>query len=258
MVSAAIERRIAPQPRQIRLSKPHFIHASSLAEVGGQMRSHPTKNIAGLIRHDSCLRPPLIPGSVSCLRKFMALKAIIYKAVVQLSDMDRNIYGDYPLTIARHPSETDERMLIRLLAFALNVPADKDDGVIEFAKDMWDADEPALWHKDLTGQIKHWIEVGQPDDKRLLRTTSRVGRVSVYSFSASTPVWWRDIKPKLDRARNLSVWQIPADQSRVLAGLAQRSMELQVTVQDGAIWVGDGGRSIEVEPLRLGGLPNPA
>ena len=125
----------------------------------------------------------------------MALKATIYKANVQLSDIDRGIYGDYPLTIARHPSETDERMLIRLLAFALNVLPDDSHGTLEFAKDMWDADEPALWHKDLTGQILHWIETGQPDEKRLLRTTSRVGRVSVYSFSASTPIWWKGDRP---------------------------------------------------------------
>lgn len=183
----------------------------------------------------------------------MALKATIYKAHIQLSNIDRNVYGDYPVTIARHPSETDERMLIRLLAFALNVPEDDDRSTLEFAKDMWDADEPGLWQKDLTGHIEHWIEVGQPDEKRLLRATSRVGRVSVYSFSASTPIWWKGIETKLTRARNLSVWQIPADQSQALAALAQRTMELQVTVQDEAIWVGDGTRSIEVALRRLCG-----
>ena len=183
----------------------------------------------------------------------MALKATICKASVQLADIDRGVFGDYPIVIARHPSETDERMLIRLLAFALNVPADNDRGALEFAKDMWDADEPGLWQKDYTGDIVHWIEVGQPDEKRLLRATSRVGRVSVYSFSASTPIWWQSLASKLTRARNLSVWQIPAEQSHALAALAQRTMELQVTVQDGAIWVGDGTRSIEVSPQRLCG-----
>jgi len=183
----------------------------------------------------------------------MALKAIIYKAVVQLSNMDRNLYGDYPLTIARHPSETDERMIIRLLAFALNIPDDNENGALEFAKDMWDADEPALLRKDLTGQIRHWIEVGQPDEKRILRVTSRVERVSIYSFSSSTAIWWKGIEAKLTRARNLSVWQIPSEQSRALSALAQRSMELQVTVQDETIWVGDGDRSIEVAPARLAG-----
>ncbi len=183
----------------------------------------------------------------------MALKATIHKADLQLSDIDRGIYGDHPITIARHPSETDERMLIRLLAFALNVPADNEHGALEFAKDMWDADEPGLWQKDLTGYIAHWIEVGQPDDRRLLRASARVGRVSVYSFSASTPVWWNGIESKLTRARNLTVWQIPAEQSQELAALAERTMELQVTVQDGAIWVGNGTRSIEVAPRRLCG-----
>lgn len=191
----------------------------------------------------------------------MALKATIYKARVELADMDRQVYGDHDLIIARHPSETDERMLIRLLAFALNVPANNDHGALEFGKDMWDADEPALLQKDLTGQIDHWIDVGQPDEKRLLRTSSRTGRVSVYSFSTNAAAWWAGIAPQLSRCRNLTVWQVPAGQSGALAALAQRSMKLQVTVQDGTVWVGDGARSVEVVPLRLHGSPengNPA
>ena len=186
----------------------------------------------------------------------MALKATIYKARLELADMDRQVYGDHDLIIARHPSETDERMLIRLMAFALNAPADNGHGALEFGKDMWDADEPALLQKDLTRQITHWIDVGQPDEKRMLRTSSRSGRVSVYSFSSSTPGWWKDLATKLTRCRNLTVWQVPPGQSRALAALAQRSMKLQVTVQDGAIWIGDGGRSVEVAPLRLFGTPD--
>ena len=185
----------------------------------------------------------------------MALKAIIYKASVQLADMDRHSYGDYDATIARHPSETDERMLIRLLAFALNVPGGNDQGELAFAKDMWDSDEPALWQKDLTGQIRHWIEVGQPDDRRMMQAGSRSGRVSVYSFSSSTSQWWAGIGAKISRARNLNVWQVPSHQSQTLAVLANRSMKLDVTVQDGTIWVGDGQRSVEVSPLRLFGSP---
>ena len=183
----------------------------------------------------------------------MSLKATIYKANVQLSDIDRGVYGDFPAVLARHPSETDDRMMIRLLAFALNQPSDSDAGALEFAKDMWEADEPGLWQKNYTGDIVHWIEVGQPDEKRLLRASSRVGRVSVYSFSASTPIWWKAIESKLTRAKNLTVWQIPAEQSQALAALAQRTMELQVTVQDGGIWIGDGVHSIEVTPRRLCG-----
>ena len=183
----------------------------------------------------------------------MALKATIYKANVQLADMDRQIYGDHGLTIARHPSETDERMMIRLLAHALNAPADTDHGALEFAKDLWDTDEPALWQKDLTEQIVQWIDVGQPDEKRLLRASPRAEHVRVYSFTASTPIWWAGIATKVTRAANLVVWQVPAEQSQALAGLAQRTMQLQVTVQDGHVWVGDGAQSVEITPRKLYG-----
>ena len=181
----------------------------------------------------------------------MALTASIHKASLQLADMDRNVYGDHAVTIARHPSETDERMMMRVLAFALHVPVDNHHGALEFATSLWDTDEPDLWQKDLTGQITHWLEVGQPDDKRLMKASPRAERVTVYSFASSTPVWWSGIATKITRARNLTVWQVPADQSQALAELAQRTMQLQVTVQDGTVWIGDGQRSVEITPQRL-------
>ena len=181
----------------------------------------------------------------------MAIKATIYKATLQIADMDRGVYVDHAVTVARHPSETDERMMVRLLALALNLPADTDHGALELAKDLWEADEPALWHKDLTGELKHWIEVGQPDDKRLMRAAGRSDRVSVYSFSASTPIWWSGIANKLTRAGKLSVWQVDAAESQALAALAQRTMHLQLSVQDGTVYIGDGQRTVEVTPRRL-------
>lgn len=181
----------------------------------------------------------------------MALKATIYKANLQIADMDRNVYVDHAVTIARHPSETDERMMIRLLALALNLPADTDHGTLELAKDLWDNDEPALWHKDLTGEIKHWIDVGQPDEKRLLKASGRADRVTVLSFSASTPIWWAGIANKVARASNLEAWQIDVVHSQALAGLAQRTMQLQLSVQDGAAWLGNGTDLIEITPLKL-------
>ena len=181
----------------------------------------------------------------------MALKATIYKANLQLADMDRNVYGDHGVTIARHPSETDERMMMRVLAFALNVPADNHNGALEFAKSLWDTDEPDLWQKDLTGQIVHWLEVGLPDDKRLMKASPKAERVTVYTFASSTSVWWSGIATKITRARNLTIWQVPAEQSQALASLAQRTMQLQITVQDGIVWIGDGQRSVEVTPQRL-------
>ncbi len=165
--------------------------------------------------------------------------------------MDRGIYTDHALTIARHPSETDERMMVRLLAYALHAPADNDQGALELAKSLWDTDEPDLWQKDLTGRIVHWIDVGQPDDKRLMKACGRADRVSIVSYSASTPLWWSAIRNKVSRARNLSVWRLPAEQSAELAGLAARGMQLQVTVQDGRVWIGNGATSVEIEPQRL-------
>ncbi len=190
----------------------------------------------------------LNPGTI-----FMALKATIYKAQIQLSDIDHHVYCDHSVTLARHPSETDERLLVRLLAFTLNAPPGQDEPPLEFAKDMWEPDEPSLWQKDATGRILHWIEVGQPDEKRLLRTSARVDRITAYSFTSSTGIWWKGLETRLTRLRNLTIWQIPADQSQALSALAQRAMQLQVTVQDAAIWVGDGTRSVEVSPKRLWG-----
>ena len=181
----------------------------------------------------------------------MALKSTIYKAQLQLADMDRHVYADHALTLARHPSENEERLMMRVLAFALHVAADDTHGQLEFTKGLSDADEPALWHKDLTGQLLHWIELGQPDERRLLKAAGRAERVTVISYAASTPVWWAPLKGKLTRASNVTVWQVPADQSQALAALAQRGMNLQVTVQDGIVWVGDGQRSVQIEPVKL-------
>ena len=181
----------------------------------------------------------------------MALKATIHKAQLAIANMDRGIYGDQQIIIARHPSETDERMMIRLLAYALHVPADEKKGKLEFAKDLWDVDEPALWHKDYTDAVLHWIDVGQPDDKRLMRAAGRADRVTAYSFASSTAVWWKTMETKLTRAANLVVWQIDAPQSQALARLAERSMQLQVTVQDGTVWMSTTSDSVEITPRRL-------
>ncbi|MEN9453476.1 MAG: hypothetical protein RLZZ369_2535 [Pseudomonadota bacterium] len=158
----------------------------------------------------------------------MALKATIYKAQINLADMDRNVYADPTLTIARHPSETDERMMVRVLALALGWPEDTNEGTLELAKDMWEPDEPALWHKNFSDEIMHWVEVGQPDDKRVMKACGRARRVTVWAFQNSTPIWWDNLTNKVSRANNLTVWQIPTEQSQALGALAQRSMQLQV------------------------------
>ncbi len=181
----------------------------------------------------------------------MAIKATVYKAGVQIADMDRSVYADHTLTLARQPSETDERLMVRLLAFALHVPADDHQGALQVARGMADADEPDLWQKSLTGELLHWVEVGQPDERRLIKACGRAARVTLYIYSHAASIWWAGVQPKLARLSNLAVWQLPAEQSQALATLAARSMALQVTVQEGQVWVGDAHTSIEIHPQPL-------
>ena len=181
----------------------------------------------------------------------MALKSTIHKATLQIADMDRQLYAEHALTLARHPSETDERLMMRLLAFALHVPHDTHHGALVFARGLSDSDEPDLWRHDLTGQLMQWLEVGQPDERRLLKASGKARHVVLMGYNNSTPIWWAGIQNKLTRLDNLDVWQVRAEQSQALAGLCERSMQLQLTVQDGHVWVSDASRSVEVEPLPL-------
>jgi uncharacterized protein YaeQ len=181
----------------------------------------------------------------------MALKSTVFKAQLQIADMDRALYADHAITLARHPSENDERMMMRLLAFALAVPADDLRGKLEFTAGLSDPDAPDLWQKDLTGELVQWVEVGQPDDRRLAKACGRAEQVKLWAFSSAVPIWWQALEGKVVRLPNLEVWQVPAEQSKELALLAERTMQLQVTVQEGQIWVGNASRSVTVEPRQL-------
>ena len=181
----------------------------------------------------------------------MGLKATVYKATLELSDMDRHVYETFPVVLARHPSETDERMMIRLLAYALHVADPGDRTPLELTQDLWDPDLPALIQNDLTGRIAHWIEVGQPDERKILRAAARADQVTIYSFGPES--WWPALAGKLARVRNVQAWRISDEQVESLATLAERTMVLQVTVQDGALYVGNGRLSIEITPARLHG-----
>jgi uncharacterized protein YaeQ len=176
----------------------------------------------------------------------MALKATIFKADLQIADMDRHYYADHALTIARHPSETDERMMVRVLVYALYA----QDG-IAFTKGLFDVGEPEVWVKDLTGTIKLWIDIGQPDDTRLRRACGRAEQVVAVCYSSSCEAWWKQIENKLERLSNLTVLQVPRETSQALAALAERSMQLQCTVQDGEVWINTESERIGVQLNRL-------
>ncbi|MCS6762753.1 MAG: YaeQ family protein [Candidatus Protistobacter heckmanni] len=178
----------------------------------------------------------------------MALRSTIYKADLQIADMDRNYYGSHALTVARHPSETDERMMVRILTFALNA-----EEALAMSKGLSGPDEPDIWAKDLTGAIEHWIDLGQPDEKRMSKASSRATRATVYPFGPAADVWWKPLENKVARLDNLRIVRIAARSAQALAGLAERGMELQVTVQDGQAWVSSAKDSVEVELETLKG-----
>ncbi len=180
----------------------------------------------------------------------MALKATIFKAELQIADMDRGYYGGHTLTLARHPSETDERMMVRLLAFALFA-----DEHLEFGRGLSTEDEPALWLKDLTGAVKLWIEVGLPDEREIRKACGRADRVVVLCYGGrGADLWWNQSRDKLERLRNLAVMNLPVGVTQELAGLARRNMSLQCTIQDGQAWLTDGPGTVHIEPGRLQGI----
>jgi uncharacterized protein YaeQ len=176
----------------------------------------------------------------------MAQGSTIFKAALQVADMERGYYADHALTIARHPSETDERMMVRVLAFALHA-----DPALSFGKGLSTDDEPDLWTRDLTGAIRLWIDVGLPDEKLVRRACGRAREVVVYAYGRGADLWWERCRQALERMRNLSVIGVPIATSQELARLAQRTMQLQCTIQDGHVWLGDRDHAVEVALTRL-------
>lgn len=177
----------------------------------------------------------------------MAIKATVYKADLQIADMDRNHYADYALTLARQPSETDERMMVRLLAFAMFA-----DERLAFGKGLCVDDEPDLWRRDLTQAIELWIDVGLPDEKWTRKACGRAREVVIVSYgNKGADVWWQQNKAKLAKLANVSVIGLTQEASQGLAALAQRTMRLQCTIQDGQVWLTDGQATVHIEPIKL-------
>lgn len=161
----------------------------------------------------------------------MALNSTIYKVELQVSDMDRHYYAAHALTLARHPSETEERLMIRLLAFALYA-----DDRLEFGKGISDEDEPALWRKAYSDEIELWIEVGQPDETRIRKACGRARQVVVINYGSNVSgIWWNKVGASLARHRNLTVLDIPDHTVAELVALLQRGMRLQCLIQDGQL-----------------------
>ena len=175
----------------------------------------------------------------------MALKSTICKAELQLSDLDRHHYGTYNLTLARHPSETDERMMVRLLAFALFASE-----ALAFGKGLSAEDEPDLVEYDPTGAIARWIDVGLPDERDVRRASYKAESMVLVTYGGRiAEMWWQQNETKLAALANLSVIDLPPAASEVLAGLAERTMRLSCTIQDEVVWLADEAGNHEIAPV---------
>lgn len=182
----------------------------------------------------------------------MALKATIFKIELSLSDLDRNYYNNFSLTLAQHPSENDVRMMVRLLAFMLYA-----DEYLEFGKGLSTDDEPDLWQKDLTGAIERWIYVGQLDERWIKKAVGKSREVVLISYGdKAADVWWEQTQPKLAKVTNLTVLRFSASDVNMLAECVSRSMELQCTIQDREMMIshGDNVMAIKPEYLKINGL----
>jgi uncharacterized protein YaeQ len=174
----------------------------------------------------------------------VALKATIFKADLEVSDLDRGHFATHSLTIARHPSETDERMMVRVLAFALNA-----DERLAFGRGLSSEGEADLALTDLTGAIDLWIDVGLPDERDVRKAAGRAARVAVYPYGSGAEIWWRQNEAALSRLANVSVVEFPLEATRAMAGRAARTMKLQCTIQDGHVWLSDDEVSLAIEPV---------
>lgn len=178
----------------------------------------------------------------------MAIKATVHKATLQIADMDRNYYAEHALTLARHPSETDERMMVRLLAFALYA-----EEYLGFGQAMTEDDEPDLWCKDYTGAIQTWINVGLPDERILRKACGRSAQVVLIAYGRSADIWWRDIQGKLQRLDNLTVLKLAPADTAALATWAARSMDIQCSIQSRHLLLTSAAGMLELSPEVLYG-----
>ncbi|WP_138469088.1 YaeQ family protein [Poseidonocella sp. HB161398] len=175
----------------------------------------------------------------------MALKSTVYKVELSVSDMDRHYYETHKLTVAKHPSETDERLMVRLLAFALNAGES-----LELTKGLSTDDEPDIWQKSLSGELELWVALGLPSDKVIRQSCAKAGKVVIYAYGGRTAdLWWDKVATGTSRFGNLQVFNLPEKATSELAELASRSMKLQVNIQDGEAMVSANDRMVYITPV---------
>jgi uncharacterized protein YaeQ len=175
----------------------------------------------------------------------MALKSTIYKIDLNIADMDRQYYGQHSLTVAKHPSETDERVMVRLIAFTLYA-----NETLAFGKGLSDDEEPDLWQKDLTGAIELWMDVGLPTEKEIRKACGRARQVAVVLYGGRVAdMWWEQNSKALLKTNNLTVINLP--DTKELATIASRNLNMSCTIQDSQILVSHDSGSFDITPITL-------
>ena len=176
----------------------------------------------------------------------MALKATIYKANIELADMDRNYYDSLQLTLAQHPSETDLRLMVRLISYIVNAHQD-----LKFGKGVSDEDEAVIWQINYSDEIALWVELGQLDEKRLKKACNQAQQVKLYTYGSSVETWWTQNQSNLAKYPKLIIEQYNTTTTDALIKLLSRTMEFQCSIQDGQLWLTSGDETLLVETLKL-------
>lgn len=174
----------------------------------------------------------------------MAIKATVIKLDLTISDMDRDYYQQHSLTMAQHPSETEQRLILRTIAFTLFAHED-----LQFTKGLSEDSEPDLWQKNLIDDVELWIDLGQPDEKRIRKACHKAKKVIILSYGDNAAgMWWKSVESKAKTFKNLSVYHIGTEQYNALDQLMQRHLLLNATIQDGELWLSDDKHSLHITP----------
>ncbi len=179
----------------------------------------------------------------------MALQATPYKISLDISDTDRGVYESVKFTVARHPSETELRLASRVLAYALFYHPQ-----LTFGRGLSDSDEAALWQHDLTGQIQHWIDVGQPDATRVIKASRRAPELSILVYG-NARLWCDKVLPQFAQLSNVRVVLLPQEALTAIASKLQRNTHWGVMVSDGQLYLSDGDEQITLALQYLLGSP---
>lgn len=176
----------------------------------------------------------------------MALKPTIYKVELQLSDTDRHCYETCNLTLAQHPSETLQRMMVRLLVYGINYHQD-----LSFTRGLSSTDEPELWQVGLDGQIEHWIELGQASPDRIRKAVSRAPKISLYAYGREVDIWWEKQGQALSDLPKVTVFRFEDSDVDQLDRFVSRSMQLSLTISDGELFLSDNVNHLNLKAVEL-------